>query len=51
LRPLGDSLAVELEGEEALRAALTRALAEGATIESVAPKRETLEDLFVRRAL
>jgi ABC-2 type transport system ATP-binding protein len=51
LRPIGASLAVEVEGDDALRLALTRALAEGATIESVAPKRETLEDLFVRRAL
>jgi ABC-2 type transport system ATP-binding protein len=51
LRPIGESLAVELDGDEALRSALTSALAEGATIESVAPKRETLEDLFVRRAL
>jgi ABC-2 type transport system ATP-binding protein len=51
LRPIGQSVAVELEGEEKLRQALAKAVEAGATIDSVAPKRESLEDLFVRRAL
>ena len=43
---------MEVEGDAAVRDALVvRALAEGARLDSVAPKRETLEDLFVRRAL
>ncbi len=51
LRPIGQSVAVELDGEEKLRQALAKAVEAGATIDSVAPKRESLEDLFVRRAL
>jgi hypothetical protein len=34
-----------------VRDVVTRALAEGARLESVTPKRETLEDVFVRKAL
>ena len=51
MRPIGTSLALDLEGEDAVRDALACSLAAGATIESMTPKRETLEDLFVRRAL
>jgi ABC-2 type transport system ATP-binding protein len=51
VRVIGHGVAVEIEGEEKVRAALTRALESGATVESVVPKRETLEELFVRRAL
>ena len=50
-RIVGENLVVELEGEQAVREAITRALAEGAAIQSMTPKRETLEELFVRRAL
>jgi ABC-2 type transport system ATP-binding protein len=48
---LGDVLVVEVEGEEAVQVVVARAVAAGARIESVIPKRETLEELFVRRAL
>jgi ABC-2 type transport system ATP-binding protein len=41
----------EVEGDGALRDVLTQALAAGARIEGVTPKRETLENVFVRRAL
>jgi ABC-2 type transport system ATP-binding protein len=50
-RDVAGALVLELEGDEALRAALGLALAQGARIESVIPKRETLEDLFVREVL
>jgi ABC-2 type transport system ATP-binding protein len=48
---LGELVVVEVEGDDAIRAVIERALAEGARVESVMPKRETLEDIFVRRAL
>jgi len=51
LRSLEDSLALEIEGEEALQAALARALANGAIVVSVAPRKDSLEDLFVREAV
>ncbi len=41
----------EVEGDASLRDVLARALAAGANIEGVTPKRETLESVFVRRAL
>jgi ABC-2 type transport system ATP-binding protein len=41
---------LEVDGEAALREVVQRAFAAGARLESVIPKRETLEDLFVRRA-
>ncbi len=50
-RALGHGTAFEVEGDEQLRAVLERALATGANVEAVMPKRETLEDVFVRRAL
>jgi len=50
-RAAGDVLVMELEGDAAVREVVQRALADGARLESVTPKRETLEDLFVRRAL
>ena len=48
---LGDLVVVEVEGDAAVRAVVQRALAEGARLESAMPKRETLEQIFVRRAL
>ena len=42
---------MEVEGDEQVKAVVERALAEGARLERVATKRETLEELFVRRAL
>jgi predicted N-acetyltransferase YhbS len=49
---VGDLLVMEVDGDEdVVRAVLERAFQAGARLESVAAKRETLEDLFVRRAL
>ena len=42
---------VEVEGEARVREVLERALAAGAQVVEVTPRRETLEDLFLRRAL
>jgi ABC-2 type transport system ATP-binding protein len=50
-RHVGDSLVMEVEGDESVRSVVERALAEGARLESITPKRETLEELFVRNAL
>jgi ABC-2 type transport system ATP-binding protein len=50
-RALGHGTTFEVEGDAELRAVLERALATGANVEAVMPKRETLEDVFVRRAL
>jgi ABC-2 type transport system ATP-binding protein len=50
-REIGDVLVMEVEGDAAVREVVAKALSEGARLESVTPKRETLEDLFVRRAL
>jgi ABC-2 type transport system ATP-binding protein len=50
-RITGDRLVMEVEGDVALRDVIQRALADGARLESVTPKRETLESIFVRKAL
>ncbi|MBL9110660.1 MAG: ABC transporter ATP-binding protein [Myxococcales bacterium] len=50
-RSLGKSWALEADGDEKVRGVLRAALDAGARVESVVPKRETLEDIFVRRAL
>lgn len=50
-RQVGDTLVMEVEGDAAVRAVVERVLAEGARLQSIMPKRETLEDLFVREAL
>jgi ABC-2 type transport system ATP-binding protein len=50
-RAMGRATAFEVEGDAQLRAVLERALATGANVEAVMPKRETLEDVFVRRAI
>jgi ABC-2 type transport system ATP-binding protein len=50
-RAVGDRLVMEVEGDAAVRDVVARAFEAGARLESVTPKRETLEDLFVRRAL
>jgi ABC-2 type transport system ATP-binding protein len=47
----GGLVSLEVEGEAAVRLVLERALSAGARVESVLPKRETLEDVFVRKAL
>jgi ABC-2 type transport system ATP-binding protein len=51
-RRLGDTTVYEVGSDDALRKLLTAALAESdLRLIAVTPKRETLEDLFVRRAL
>jgi len=50
-KTMGDAFVVEVEGYDALKKVLDVAHGEGAVIKSVNPKRETLEELFVRRAL
>jgi ABC-2 type transport system ATP-binding protein len=51
VRRAGDALVMEVAGEAAVRTIVERALAGGAQLQSVTPKRETLEDLFVREAI
>jgi len=48
---LGKSLVLDVQGDDAVRKVLERALATGIRVESLIPKRETLEDIFVRKAL
>ncbi len=48
---IGKSIVVEAQGDDAIRGVLQAALEAGARIEAVHPKRETLEDIFVRKAL
>ncbi|MBX3213972.1 MAG: ABC transporter ATP-binding protein [Labilithrix sp.] len=48
---VGKTLVVEVQGDDAIRSVLERALAAGVRIDAVTPKRETLEDIFVRKAL
>lgn len=51
MREVGGTLVLEVEGDDAVRTVVERALSDGARLESITPKRETLEDLFVREAL
>jgi ABC-2 type transport system ATP-binding protein len=51
MREAGGALVLDVEGDDAIRTVVERVLAQGARLESVTPKRETLEDLFVREAL
>jgi ABC-2 type transport system ATP-binding protein len=51
VRRVGDALVMEVAGEATVRTVVERALAGGARLQSVTPRRETLEDLFVREAL
>jgi ABC-2 type transport system ATP-binding protein len=50
-REVGDLLVMDVAGDSAVRDVVQRALADGARLESITPKRETLEDLFVRQAI
>jgi len=50
-KTMGDAFVVEAEGDDAMKRALDIAHDHGARVRSVTPKRETLEELFVRRAL
>ncbi|HVJ94247.1 MAG TPA: ABC transporter ATP-binding protein [Labilithrix sp.] len=48
---IGKTLVIEVQGDDAIKTVLERALAAGVRIDAVTPKRETLEDIFVRKAL
>ncbi|HEY8079243.1 MAG TPA: ABC transporter ATP-binding protein [Labilithrix sp.] len=48
---VGKSVVLHVEGDDAVRSILARALEAKVRIHSVIPKRETLEDIFVRKAL
>ena len=50
-RRAGVHFVVEAPGEQALKATVERALAVGATLYALTPRYETLEDLFVRKAV
>jgi ABC-2 type transport system ATP-binding protein len=50
-REMGTGIGFEVDGDEQLRLVLGKVLATGARLNGVLPKRETLEDLFVRRAI
>jgi ABC-2 type transport system ATP-binding protein len=50
-REIGGTVVVEVEGDARARDVLKLALDRGAKVESVTSKKETLESLFVRRAL
>src|SRR4051812_40657357 len=45
-RALGDTSVIDVEGDALVQQVLERALATGAKVESITPRRETLEDLF-----
>ncbi len=51
LERIGKSVVIEVEGDDKVRTILARALEGNARIEAVTPKRETLESIFVRKAL
>jgi len=48
---LGKSFVIDVQGDDVVKTVLSKALAKDVRIESVTPKRETLEDIFVRKAL
>lgn len=48
---IGKTLVLEVQGEDNVRTVLKRAIDVNARIEAVTPKRETLESIFVRKAL
>jgi ABC-2 type transport system ATP-binding protein len=48
---LGNSLVLDVHGDDGVRGILERALAENVRVQALVPKRETLEDIFVRKAL
>jgi ABC-2 type transport system ATP-binding protein len=50
-KEVGATIALEVEGDDAVARVVKLALDKGARVESVTPKRETLEEVFVRRAL
>jgi ABC-2 type transport system ATP-binding protein len=50
-RSMAQNLVVEVEGEVNVTRALSAAIEEGARVLEVVPRRETLEDLFMQRAI
>jgi ABC-2 type transport system ATP-binding protein len=48
---VGTTLVADVNGDEAMREVLSRAIEAGVRIEAITPKRETLEDIFVRKAI
>jgi len=51
LRDMGGDLVLEVEGEERLGDTIARAMKGGAKVVSAVPRKDSLEDLFVREAL
>jgi ABC-2 type transport system ATP-binding protein len=51
LRQMGDEIALEVEGEALVAELVTRALSGGGKLVSAVPRKDSLEDLFVRAAL
>src|SRR5258708_31973102 len=51
LRDAGAQVLLDVEGDDAKRTALQKILERGATVTTITSRRETLEELFVRRAL
>ncbi len=51
LRELGEELVLEVSGDTPLATTMTKALAAGAKVTSAVPRKDSLEDLFVRNAL
>ena len=50
-REMATAWIIDVEGDAKTREVLTKALAAGARVDAVVPKRETLEAIFVRRAV
>jgi ABC-2 type transport system ATP-binding protein len=48
---VGHAFVLEVQGDDTVKQVLERSLAAGVRIEAITPKRETLEDIFVRKAL
>ena len=47
----GKTLVLDVQGDDSVKTVLERALAANVRIDAITPKRETLEDIFVRKAL
>ncbi|MFI5299901.1 MAG: ABC transporter ATP-binding protein [Polyangiales bacterium] len=51
LRSMGNEIAVEVSGEDAVSTLLAKVIAAGGTLVSAVPRKDSLEDLFVRNAV
>ncbi len=47
----GKTFVLDVQGDESVKKVLERALAANVRVDAITPKRETLEDIFVRKAL